>query len=209
MSTRPDAQKAARARAALLDTLGIEAADGDAAREPFKSRRRALDAPLRSVSIRQDDVALEPSSVGLAARAARCSVQAVGSDVGGATTGRTLRATRAVWTFESEGLAERATERVWVSAYIAGSLAKRGGVAQGRRLKRRRRAQPKDVTRAGQAGDALLFPPRLSPSQSLSLSPLPPSLSLSVSFSSSLASLPLPLGRGYRTSRHVRREYVQ
>ena len=40
-----------RARAALLDTLGVEALDGAPEREPFRSRHRALEAPLRAEKI--------------------------------------------------------------------------------------------------------------------------------------------------------------
>ena len=40
-----------RARAALLDTLGVEALDGAPEREPFRSRHRALEAPLNAEKI--------------------------------------------------------------------------------------------------------------------------------------------------------------
>ena len=43
--------RARRARTALLDTLGVAAADGNVECEPFRSRQRALDAPLRAEKI--------------------------------------------------------------------------------------------------------------------------------------------------------------
>lgn len=44
-------ERARRARTALLDTLGVAAADGNVECEPFRSRQRAIDAPLQAEKI--------------------------------------------------------------------------------------------------------------------------------------------------------------